>query len=296
MSRKFLIILLFKVLKRLNAPLSYLKLARKIIHKISFFYPLPSWASFTKVYMANTPCVWVRDLENSYKKTIIYIHGGAFVLGLNAAYFHFAATLARSLEASILLIDYRLAPEYPFPKALEDCISTYKELLKTSMNPHDILFMGDSAGGGLALSTLLALKETSIVLPKAAIILSGWLDLSLKGKHSKINRDTDPIVLVHHMLKIKEAYMGREKDACQPLISPLYGNLEGLPPLFLQVGKHEVLREDTQRFIKKAQKQGLRITGRTELDALHVHPILFPNDLKSVEIIKEIKEFIKDLG
>jgi acetyl esterase/lipase len=155
----------------------------------------------------------------------------------------------------VLAIDYRLAPEHPFPAALDDALSAYRWLLDGGAAPDKILVMGDSAGGGLTLAALLKLRDDSLPLPAAAVALSPWTDLALTGASLKLNARSDPMLNVEHLPMLAQEYLAGA-DPRLPYISPLYGDLAGLPPVLLQVGGDEILRDDAVRMHERLRDAG----------------------------------------
>lgn len=227
------------------------------------------------------------------QRYILYFHGGAFIIGLNQLYRSFSVLLAQFCKASVMLADYSLAPENPFPIALNESLAAYKALLEfLNIDPKQIIIGGDSAGGNLAIALLLACKEEGIPMPSCAFIFSGWFDLTLTGESIEKNKMIDPVISPNHLAPAVSAYLKEKIDATHPLISPLYGDLTGLPPLFLHVGQKEILLDDTLSFAKKAEAQGAKVKLVLSKNMVHVHPILFQHDQQSIEIIKEISLFI----
>lgn len=186
---------------------------------------------------------------------VLFLHGGAYRTGAPATYRHFTWRIAAAARASVLAIDYRLAPEHPFPAALEDAVAAFRWLLAAGAKPGKILIMGDSAGGGLALATLLKLRDERCPLPGAAVALSPWTDLALTGASLKLNARSDPMLEVEHLPALVEEYLAGA-DPRLPYASPLYGDLTGLPPTLIQVGGDEILRDDAVRMHERLQRAG----------------------------------------
>ncbi len=205
--------------------------------------------------IADVPVERFTISERPAKYCILYLHGGAYALGPNAAYRRLASHLAHLMDAQILMPDYRLAPEHPFPAAIEDCIHVAEVVLQTEQN---VILMGDSAGGGLVLATLLALRDRGRPLPKAAITFSAFTDLAVTGPSIQNLVEKDPVIDAQ-MVSIMAKYYLKEADPKNPLASPLYGHYEKLPPLMMQVGSDEVLLDDTLRVAQKAVEAGVRV-------------------------------------
>jgi len=184
---------------------------------------------------------------------VLYLHGGAYRLGAPSTYRHFTWRIASAAQARVLVIDYRLAPEHPFPAALEDAVSYYCWLLAEGADPRQIAVIGDSAGGGLALALLLKLRDSGLPLPAAAVVLSPWTDLALTGVSITLNAKFDAMVHAEDVPKFATDYLAGA-DPRHPYASPLYGDPTGLPPTLIQVGSEEVLRDDAVRMAERMQR------------------------------------------
>ena len=200
-------------------------------------------------------------------RTVLHMPGGGFVMGATQAHRLMAARLARAAEATVALVHYRLAPEHRFPAGLDDCFAAYRALLADGV-PHDtIILSGDSAGGGLALSTLLRIRDAGLPLPAAAVLLSPVADLSYAGDSRRRNAWADPILPNDERNVLAELYLG-DTATDDPLASPLFADLSGLPPLLIQVGSTEVLLDDALRVAAKVRRQG----GECECEVWHEMP------------------------
>jgi acetyl esterase/lipase len=187
------------------------------------------------------------------ERYVLYLHGGAYVCGTPAHYRHFSWRIADALEACVWMLEYRLAPEHPFPAALEDAVAGYQWLADNMPTPGRLFVMGDSAGGGLALSLLLKLRDDRVQLPDAAVALSPWTDLALTGPSLKQNAAADPMINADDLPKFARLYLGGT-DPMTPYASPLYGDPTGLPPVLIQVGSDEILRDDAVRMATTLRK------------------------------------------
>jgi epsilon-lactone hydrolase len=183
-------------------------------------------------------------------RNVLYLHGGGYMSGAPAHYRHFTWRLADTLKASIWALEYRLAPEHPYPAALEDALAGFIWLTGQGADAGRSLVMGDSAGGGLALGLLLKLRDEGRPLPRAAVALSPWTDLALTGASLASNAAADPMLNVEHFPEIAALYLAGA-DPRTPYASPLYGDVAGLPPVLIQVGSDEVLRDDALRMADK---------------------------------------------
>jgi acetyl esterase/lipase len=196
----------------------------------------------------------------------LYLHGGGYVIGSAALYRDFTWRIGRAARANVLFVDYRLAPEHPFPAALDDAFKAYR-WLANQFEPQRIAFVGDSAGGGLALAALLKLRDEGHTLPAAAVALSPWTDLALTGPSLHSNAPADPVLDMARVIKHSRDYLAGA-DPRHPYASPLYGDASGLPPTLIQVGSEEMLRDDAVRMAEKLKAAGCE----TEIDVFPRQP------------------------
>jgi acetyl esterase/lipase len=182
---------------------------------------------------------------------ILYFHGGVYVIGYAAATVPLVGDLVRRTGTKAITLEYRLAPEHPFPAAVEDARAAYVGLLAQGIAPGQIALAGESAGAGLAVALLLALREAGVPLPSCAYLMSPYVDLTLSGETLEAKRDVDPLLTPEGLRARVPEYVGGA-DASDPLISPIFGDLSGLPPLLIQVGSHEVLLSDALRLAGRA--------------------------------------------
>jgi len=187
-------------------------------------------------------------------RCVLYFHGGGYAFGTAPLLRDFTWRLGAATGASVLYFDYRLAPEHPFPAAVEDASKVYR-WLAGHMNPARIAFVGDSAGGGLVLATLHKMRDEGFTLPRAAVAISPWTDLALTGPSLRSNAKSDPMMDVRHLPTFAAHYLGGA-DPRHPYASPLYGDLSGLPPVLIQVGSDEILRDDAVRMAEKLRAAG----------------------------------------
>lgn len=199
------------------------------------------------------PCQWVLPQSSPADPVLLYLHGGGFVFGLTPPHLRMGAYLARKMRVRILMVDYRLAPEHPFPAALDDCATAYRWLLKQGVSPHKIAVAGDSAGGNLTLALLMDARDRGDPLPAAAACLSPATDMAQDKTRLGYR---DPLLPPRAMRFYTESYVG-DHDAHDPLISPVLGDLRGLPPLLIHAGEDEMLRDDAVRVQERAQAAGV---------------------------------------
>jgi monoterpene epsilon-lactone hydrolase len=230
----------------------------------------PEDASFVQVDADGVKAEWTRVPESDDAAVLFYLHGGGYIMGSPAGYRDFVARICRAGRVRALSVDYRLAPEAPFPAAIEDAVKAYRWLLAQHVAPSRIVIAGDSAGGGLTLSTLLALKEKGIPLPAAAICLSPSTDLARTGT-SIATKAADDVFLTRELLDVCfDNFLGPGTDPRDPLASPLYADLTGLPPLLIMVGTAEILLDDSTRLAEKAKASGVEVELHVAEGMIHV--------------------------
>ncbi|NJN25795.1 MAG: alpha/beta hydrolase [Cyclobacteriaceae bacterium] len=201
-------------------------------------------------------------------RALLYLHGGGYVIGSPHTHRALAGKIAKGIAASCLLIDYRKAPENPYPAALEDAFTAYKHLLDRGHHAKEIVLVGDSAGGGLAIALQYELKDWHMALPLCSALMSPYLDLTAKGKSVKKNAKNDRFLDVFEMRRWAGMYAG-DHNFEDPLISPLFGDPTGLPPILVQASKSEVLYDDSARFVRKAKKAGVSTAFQTWEGLVH---------------------------
>ncbi|WP_198022387.1 alpha/beta hydrolase fold domain-containing protein [Candidatus Odyssella acanthamoebae] len=275
--------------KKIKRPVAYLRFIDKTLMLWNRFIRLPAGFVVYKYCIQNVTVESVQLKNLSSDTKIIYVHGGAFIIGLNNIYRKFACLLSRKCQADVILIDYNLAPTSSFPRAMQQVLVVYQEILKTTP-PSQIIIAGDSAGGNLAMAMLLLAKESSIPMPACAVILSGWLDLTLENAAKKA--EDDLLITMKHLIEVRDSYLQYTVAPNHYLASPIYGNIKGLPPLFMHAGEEEILLNDTVSFVKKAESENIKVQFEIGQDMLHVHPILFPSDNCSLDVINKIATFI----
>ena len=292
------IFLCLSILKRLHSPLRFLTIARQILKLISFF-DFKGKHRYKKVFIAGVKCEITSPVttnKDSHFPTVIYFHGGAFILGLNFLYRQLGIKLAEKLQANILFIDYRLAPEHPFPAALKDCLTVCKTLELQGISLKNPIFAGDSAGGNLLLSTLFSLKEQKKKLPVCSFILSPWTDLTLTGQSLGASAAQEDVINPRHLPAVIEAYTGNHKQLNRenPFLSPFYGNYQGLPPFLFVVGEKEILKDDTLRLVEKIKQKKGQVNLIIGKDMPHDYVLIYPKNKQSVMALTYINDFIQN--
>jgi acetyl esterase/lipase len=202
---------------------------------------------------------WVKPPKADSNRVILYFHGGGYCFGSRETFRGMVAHLAIAAEARALLIDYRLAPEHPFPAALDDAVSAYRWLLGQGIAPSSIVLAGDSAGGGLAIATAMALRDGGAPLPRAIVTMSPWTDLALTGMSVLANQKRDAVLRWDALSLCARHYL-RKTLPTNPFASPYYGNFKGLPPLLIHAGSEELLKDDATRIAEKAEAAGCEVS------------------------------------
>jgi acetyl esterase/lipase len=267
--------------------------SRAALDQLSEIAPLLKDTKLEKIDVDGIPAAWVSTPEVVKDKAILYLHGGGYIEGSITSHKDLAQRISRAAKAKVLVLDYRLAPEHPFPAALEDSTRAYSWLVDTEgYLPQNIVIAGDSAGGGLTVATLVKLRDEGIVLPAAAVCLSPWTDLALTGDSMKEKVHEDPFVTPNDTMFSAMMYLGKT-DPKNPYASPLYANLKDLPPLCIQVGTAEVLLDDATRLATRAKKAGVEVQLDIWEDMIHVFQAFAVLAPEGQEGIEKIGEFIK---
>jgi acetyl esterase/lipase len=257
-----------------------------------FAFPLAADIRVEPVDAGGVRAEWVAASNASPARAVLYLHGGGYVIGSINTHRELCARIARAAAARVLVIDYRLAPEHPFPAAVEDAVAAYRWLI-TQVPPEAVAIGGDSAGGGLTLATLLALRDRGISLPAAGVLLSPWTDLALTGESLISRASIDPMLKGPDGIRgMAQMYFGNA-DARNPLVSPLYGDLTDLPPLLIQVGTSEVLFDDATRIDAKARAAGVAVTFEAWNEMLHVFQLFASLLGEGQEAIEKIGAFVQ---
>lgn len=231
---------------------------RALFHEMISSVPLPDDISTKQTELGSVPVVTVETLGLDPSVVVLYFHGGAYALGSAADSVGLAADVSRRVGAKTISVDYRLAPEHPFPAAMDDAVAAYRALLGEGVPSSRIAFVGESAGGGLVASALVALKDTDLPQPSCAAVFSPWADLSVSGASATGKAALDP-ALTPEALRIRARdYLG-ELDRTTPLASPVFADLTGLPPLLVQVGSHEILLDDAIRLAAGAARHDVPV-------------------------------------
>ena len=253
---------------------------------------LPDGVEFEKTLAADVPVEWLALPASDPTKTVLYLHGGGYVLGSIDTHKGLGSRIAEAAGTRVLMVEYRLAPETPFPGAVEDATTAYRFLLDQGVAPEQIVIGGDSAGGGLTLATLVSLKEQGQPLPGAAFALSPWVDLEGLGDSMQTRAEADPMVQKEGLVRMGSLYLAGA-DPKTPLAAPLHADLSGLPPILIQVGTAETLLDDSIRIAERLRAAGVAVELQQYEDLIHVFQAFAPIVPESLEAIAKIGAFVK---
>jgi len=243
---------------------------RKGLEQLASLWKLPKDVKFEHIDINGMAAVWISSPEEfDSDKVVLYLHGGGYILGSLISHQDLVARISRAAKARVLFIEYRLAPEDPFPAAVEDAVKLYKWLIENQkIDPKKIVIAGDSSGGGLTLVTLIKLRDENINLPAAGVCLSPWTDVALTSESLIRNAKVDTFLKLYDLVFMADLYVG-DNDPKNPYISPLYADLHDLPPILIQVGTAESIEDDSVRFAEKAKKAGVDVKLEVFDDMIH---------------------------
>jgi acetyl esterase/lipase len=231
--------------------------------------------------------IYPHNVTRERTTTLLYLHGGGYILCSPDTHRPMISTLAKKSGMRALVIDYRLAPEHPFPAAVDDALKAYRWLLANGTDAKSIVVAGDSAGGGLTLALLLALRDLGEPLPAGAALMSPWTDLAMSGWSHITHRKLDPMITIDGALIGARHYLGHANPTT-PLASPLYGEYQGLPPLFIHVGGNEILLDDSLRLAERAQAAGVTVD-------LKIWPGL-PHVFQAAQFVPEARKALEEMA
>lgn len=255
------------------------------------FGKVPAGIEVSPVTVDGLRAEWILASSAGKDKVILYTHGGGYVSGSCQDHRVHVARFVKDSGVGALLFEYRLAPEHPFPAAVEDSVKAYRWLLARGISPLNIMIVGESAGGGLCLATLIALRDLGVPLPAAAVAISPWTDLKCTGDSYRTRAGV--CLSPGEMWTVCSKYYVNDNDPCLPWISPLYGDLGGLPPILVHVGEDEVLLDDSIRFAEKAKAAGVDVTLRVGKSMVHCYPLLPSFIPEARQAMEEICAFIR---
>jgi monoterpene epsilon-lactone hydrolase len=252
-------------------------------------FPVPSDVMVETVAAGGVPAERLTAPGSAAGPLVLYFHGGSYVMGSLDSHRHLAAAVAEAVPATVVLLDYRLAPEHPFPAALEDALAAYRSMVEGGQPPGRIVIAGDSAGGGLAVATMIAARDEGLPLPAAAALIAPWVDLSCTVAMCAA---FDPLVNPDRAREAAGFYLAG-RDPRTPFASPLYGDLRGLPPLLIQAASEEVLLGDAHALDRCAREQGVSSTLELTPDVVHVWHWFAPILREGREAIARMGDFIR---
>jgi monoterpene epsilon-lactone hydrolase len=256
------------------------------------FFPVAEGTEVEPAKVGGIEGEWVRARRARNDAALLYLHGGGYVVGSPKSHRHLAAALSEASGLPLFVPHYRLAPEHPFPAAVEDAVAAYKGLLDAGLSPVRLAIAGDSAGGGLAIATLVSLRDQAISLPACAVAISPWADLSQGGDAYRVRAARDPMVTKEGLDQMAAAYLG-EADPKSPLASPLHADLHSLPPLLIQVGTEEALYDDTVGLKARAEDAGVEVSAESWGGMMHVWHIFHPILSEGRDAISRIGSYLR---
>ena len=250
---------------------------RRLLRELLTAQPLPPEVTVTAAALGAVPTAEITVEGIEPRHVVLYFHAGVYVMGEASLTADLASQVGRRTDAKVISVDYRLAPEHPYPAAVDDALAAYEALLNDGIAPADIAFAGESAGGGLAVATMVNARDHGLPLPAAAFVMSPYADLTLAGTSMETKADVDPLLNREALQAAVTAYTAGQ-DAALGLISPIFADLSGVPPLIIQAGTHEVLLDDAVRLAQEAISADVEVTLDITPGVPHVfqayHPIL----------------------
>jgi len=237
---------------------------------------------------------WLRPKKAREDKVLLYLHGGAYVIGSPRTHRQLVSHLARAAGVTAVMPEYRLAPEHQFPAGLDDAVAVYRGLLASGFGPDDIIILGDSAGGGLSAATLLALRHAGVPMPAAAVLLSPFLDVTGSGESATTRADRDPWFNIADLQVVARYYCPDESEWRNPLVSPVFANVAGLPPMLIQVGDEEILLSDSTRFAEKLKAAGIDVELEIWPHMWHVFQMFLGKMPEAGVAVRKIGSYIQE--
>jgi epsilon-lactone hydrolase len=248
---------------------------RRLLRELASAQPLPADVTVTAAALGGVPTAEITIDGVEPQHVVLYFHGGVYVVGDAFQAANLASQVGRRTRAAVISVDYRLAPEHPYPAAVDDALAAYEALLRGGTAPSDIAFAGESAGGGLAIATLVNARDHGLPQPAAAFVMSPYADLTLAGTTMDTKREVDPL-LSRELLQPRVTDYASGQDPALGLISPIFADLSGLPPLIIQAGTHEVLLDDAIRLARQAATADVDVTLDITPLVPHVFQTFYP--------------------
>lgn len=256
-------------------------------------YPGSLESEVRKIDAGGVPALLVNKPGDQVKRIVLYLHGGGFATGSAYAYQYFGEWLANVADSGVLLVDYRLVPEYLFPAQLEDARDAYQWLLSEGHQPDNIWLAGDSAGGGLCLALLASLRDNQLPMPACAVLLSPWADLRCSGPSYIENAGVDPVATREMAEAMGQQYVGDGGNLDAPYASPIKMDFQGLPPLLIQVGTREIFLDDSRSICDQAQSAGVTVSCEEYPDMIHQWQLFASQVSEGRDALARIGEFVK---
>lgn len=267
---------------------------RKRLDALGTRYSLPADLRVEAADANGVAAEWTMTPEAEPARAVLFLHGGGYVSGSLDSHRHMIGQAGREAQSRTLSLAYRLAPEHPFPAALEDAIAGYHFLLSQGFDPKRIAVAGESAGGGLAIAMLVSLRDRGIPLPACTWCSSPWVDLEAIGGSMTANASVDPLIQKAYLMELAAAYL-KGADPRTPLASPLYADLRGLPPMLIQVGSAETLLDDSVRLAGAAGAAGVRVTLEVWPDMIHAWHLFYPQLADGRRALAQVGAFIRSI-
>jgi monoterpene epsilon-lactone hydrolase len=264
---------------------------RRLLKELVSAQPLPPDLTVTAAALGGVPTAEITIDGVEPEHVVLYFHGGVYVLGDAASAANLASQIGRRTDALVVSVDYRLAPEHPYPAAVDDGLAAYEALLDNGTAPSDIVVAGESAGGGLAIATLVNARDRGLPLPAAVFVMSPYADLTLAGATLETKREVDALMSRENLQSRVTDYTAGH-DAATGLISPIFADLSGLPPLLIQVGTHEVLLDDAVRLARQAAIADVEVTLDVTPGVPHVFQTFYPLIDEAVAALDRAGQFL----
>ncbi len=261
---------------------------------LSAHFTVPSDVRVSKVDAGGVAAEWTLAAGSDPSRVVLFLHGGGYVAGSLDSHRHMVAQLGREARARTLALGYRLAPEHPFPAALEDALAGYRFLLAQGVAPQRIALCGESAGGGLALAAMVALRAAGDALPACAWLSSPWTDLQQSGASMQSQAAIDPLISKPYLDGLAADYLNGA-DAADPLVSPIHADLHGLPPCLIHVGSAETLLDDSVRLAGVAGAAGVRVTLEIWPEMIHAFTLFYPQLAMGAQALAQVGTFVRAL-
>ena len=281
-------------LKRIDIPTAPVLMMRKRLDQLGRLARPARRVAIEQGELAGLHAEWYRPEQVTPGRILLYLHGGAYALGSCASHRKMVTHIAKAAQVEAVLPEYRLAPEHPFPAGPDDCVRAYRALLDKGYEAGNIIIGGDSAGGGLTVATMLQLRHDGLPLPAGAVMLSPFLDMTASGESATSRAEQDPWFDPAQISVIIGHYCPYE-DLKNPLLSPVFANVAGLPPTLIQVGDDEILLSDSTRFAAMLEEEGIKVELEVFPEMWHVFQLFVGKMPESKAAIRKIGQFIRDL-